>query len=87
MIELKADMSMSEKGYLVQFDQVTRIIKRLAVYKPYVTCVDLEGRPIVPEKRGPDGGLDLIVRIEAETSDKEEIIEKEILAILINTDY
>ncbi len=87
MIEFKPNISKSEKGYLVQLDQVLRIIERLSRYGSLVSCVDLDGRKIIPDKRGPDGGLDLIIRIEAESDEKEAQIESEILAILINTDY
>ena len=87
MIEFKPNISKSEKGYLVQLDQVLRIIERLSRYGSLVSCVDLDGREIIPDKRGPDGGLDLIIRIEAESDEKEAQIESEILAILINTDY
>lgn len=78
--------SLSDKGYNVQKDQVTRIINRLDGFRT-VACVDLVGRPIVPEKRGPDGGLDLILRIEAKTPAAEKAIETKVLKILLNNDY
>ncbi|PPK75922.1 hypothetical protein B0F87_1049 [Methylobacter tundripaludum] len=78
--------SLADKGYEVQKDQVTRIQNRLKSFKT-VRCIDLEGRPIDPEKRGPDGGLDLIIRIEAETPAAEKRVEKEVLKILLENDY
>lgn len=78
--------SPSDKGYEVQKDQVTRIIRRLEGFKT-VSCVDLAGRPIDPEKRGPDGGLDLIVRVQAKTPAAEKAVEKKVLNILLKNDY
>ncbi|MGZ8216523.1 hypothetical protein [Methylomagnum sp.] len=77
---------LSEKGYDVQKDQVTRIMRRLSNFST-VRCLDIEGRPIDPCKKGPDGGLDLIINIQARTPSAEKRIETMVLKILLKNDY
>lgn len=80
------ETTLSDKGYEVQKDQVTRIMRRLDGFQT-VACVDLDGRPIDPDKRGRDGGLDLIIRIQAITPAAEKRIEKKVIGILLRNDY
>lgn len=89
MVELTIqnyEESLSNKGYEVQKDQVERIINRLRGFTT-VRCVDLDGRPIDPNRRGRDGGLDLIIQIEARTKGAETRIENQVLSILLENIY
>lgn len=63
------NVSLSEKGYQFQFDLVRKIIERFSGYST-VTLFDMSGTVITQnnfEKRGRDGGLDLLIRIETKT--------------------
>lgn len=78
--------TLSNQGYRVQEDQVRRIVKRFDNFKT-VECLDLQGRPVDPSKRGSDGGLDLIIKIQAKTSVAEKRIETIVRNILLTNDY
>lgn len=78
--------SRSEEGYDFQFDQVNRISNRLKNFTT-VRLEDLDGRPIILDKKGPDGGLDLIIKIEAKTPTAEKMIHTIVKNILLNNDY
>lgn len=78
--------SLSNKGYRVQEDQVRRIQKRFSGFST-LRCLDLQGRPVDPCKRGSDGGLDLILKISAKSPAAEKRIENLALKILLSNDY
>lgn len=83
---IDSQKSRSEEGYDFQFDQVQRIFKR---FKGFTTVrfEDLAGRPPILDKKGPDGGLDLIIKIEAKTPAAEKKIHTIVKDILLNNDY
>lgn len=78
--------TLSNQGYRVQEDQVRRIIKRFETFTT-VRLLDLQGRPVDPSKRGSDGGLDLILNINAKTLAAEKRIETVAKKILLSNDY
>ena len=78
--------TLSNQGYRIQEDQVRRIIKRLDNFNT-VRCLDLQGRPADPSRRGSDGGLDLIINIVAKTPAAEKRIETVVRKILLKNDY
>lgn len=78
--------TLSNQGYRVQEDQVRRIIKRFETFTT-VRLLDLQGRPVDPSKRGSDGGLDLILNINAKTPAAEKRIETVAKKILLSNDY
>jgi hypothetical protein len=77
-------ISPSERGYEFQFDLVEKILKRLDGFRT-VTCCDMAGNVITLDnfrRRGPDGGLDLIIRIEAKTPQASQQIAGKVRKIL-----
>ncbi|EOV7451007.1 hypothetical protein ACORBP_004373 [Vibrio vulnificus] len=82
----KQQKTRSEEGYDFQFDQAKRIMDRLSGYST-VRFEDLEGRPLSLEKKGRDGGLDMIIKIEAKTSAAEKRIHTLVKTVLSGNDY
>ena len=79
-------ISPSERGYKFQFDLVEKILQRLDSFRT-VTCYDMAGNVITSDnfkRRGPDGGLDLIIRIEAKTPLAAQQIAGKVRKILLD---
>lgn len=83
----ESQLSLSEMGYKVQEDQVERLLKRLRGFLT-VEMTDLRGRPLeLPLKKGRDGGIDVIFKIQAPTTHGTSIVYGKVRKILIDNDY
>ena len=67
--EVEEEITRSEQGYQFQFQLVERLIERLEGFST-ITLYDMDRNIITRDtlrRRGRDGGMDLLIRIEAKT--------------------
>jgi hypothetical protein len=67
--EQDSTITRSEEGYQFQFRLTRKLLERLAGFST-VRAYDIYGNAITLsnlERRGPDGGLDLLIRLTAKT--------------------
>jgi len=84
---IEEELTLSEIGYRVQEDQVTRLLKRFANFST-VEMTDLSGRPLtLPLNRGKDGGIDVIFRITSTSLRGQASIYGKVKRILLLNDY
>lgn len=84
---IEEELTLSEIGYRVQEDQVTRLLKRFENFST-VEMTDLRGRPLrLPLNRGKDGGIDVIFRITSTSLHGQASIYGKVKRILISNDY
>jgi len=85
-VETNRISTRSDYGYDFQFELVAKILTRLDGFST-VTCHDMAGNVITLDnfrRRGPDGGLDLIIRIEAKTEMASKQIAGRVRKILLD---
>ncbi|MCU8291248.1 hypothetical protein OC525_22220 [Vibrio vulnificus] len=84
---VEEELTLSEIGYRVQEDQVTRLLKRFENFST-VEMTDLRGRPLkLPLKRGQDGGIDVIFRITSSSNRGQASVYGKVKKILVTNDY
>lgn len=84
---IEEELTLSEIGYRVQEDQVTRLLKRFENFST-VEMTDLSGRPLkLPLRRGQDGGIDVIFRITSPSHRGQASVYGKVKKILISNDY
>lgn len=84
---VREELTLSEMGYRVQEDQVTRLLKRFENFSS-VEITDLKGRPLtLPLKRGQDGGIDVIFIIRSLSERGVASVYGKVKKILITNDY
>lgn len=74
----------SQSGYAFQFRLTALIIERLQGFST-VTLKDMSGNVVTIDnhrRRGPDGGLDLVIEIEARTETAAKAVATRVRAIL-----
>ncbi len=83
----REELTLSEIGYRVQEDQVTRLLTRFENFST-VEMTDLKGRPLtLPLKRGQDGGIDMIFIIRSLSDRGLASVYGKVKKILITNDY
>lgn len=81
-------LSLSERGFEFQFYFTEKIIRRLSGFST-VTLKDMKGNIVNLEnfrQRGKDGGLDLVIQIEASTEAAAKSVATKVRRIIIETE-
>lgn len=84
------EVSASEAGYRFEHDELKRLMARLSSF-PSVEFSDAYGGPltaeIIAQRKGPDGGVDCVIRIIAPTEKGAKNVAGRIRSIIRARDY